>query len=191
MYCSKCGEPNDDSAKFCIKCGAQLLTLSRPGARPAAPAPSSGTWQGPAMPPQVGAAQTGRKISPGSWVSVVGAIAVLILFFVPWAWSWGGEASGLDYVAEPDGELLWVVVTPVCAVAALGILYLFRKQLVVSAWARIAAAIGGLIPLIVMYIEYQDRMTIKWGYIGTVVGLALLIVGSVLDLLPASRQEPI
>ena len=188
MYCSRCGEPNDDTAKFCIKCGAQLLLLGQPGAKPAASSPVPGAWQGPATPPWVGAEQSRRQTSPGSWVSMGAAIFILLLVFAPWA-SWGWiEMSGLELIT--DGDLAWLAVVPFCAVAALGILFVFRKQLVVSAWARIAAAIGGLIPMIVLYIDYQHALNIEWGSIGTVVGLAAVIGGSVLDLLSGSRTEP-
>ena len=114
---------------------------------------------------------------------------ILLLFFAPWASCGGEDLSGLNLVADTDGELAWVAVVPFCAVATLGILYVFRRQLVVSAWARIATAIGGLIPLIKLYIDYQDSVTIKWGSIGTVVGLAAVIVGAVQDLVLGSRQE--
>ncbi len=189
MYCSKCGESNDNASKFCIKCGAQLLALGQPGAKPAASSPVPGAWQGPATPPRAGAEQAGRKTSPGSWVSMVAAIVIVPLFFAPWASAWGwSDMSGLDLVN--DSDWLWLAVAPICAVAALGILYLFRKQLVVSAWARIAAAIGGLIPLIVLYIDNQQYLNFEWGFVGTAAGFVALIVGSVLDLVSGSRTEP-
>ncbi len=189
MYCSKCGESNEGAAKFCIKCGAQLLALGQPGAKPAASSPVPGAWQGPATPLRAGAEQMGPKISPGSWVSMGAAIVILPLFFAPWASLWGlVEMSGPDLATELGAD--WLAVAPICAVAALGILLVFRKQLVVSAWARIAAAIGGLIPLIALYNHYQQALNMEWGFVGTAVGFAALIVGSVLDLLSGSRTEP-
>ncbi len=41
MFCSRCGARNDDDAKFCEKCGADLGVMPKPtvpGAAPAAPA---------------------------------------------------------------------------------------------------------------------------------------------------------
>ncbi len=189
MYCSKCGESNEGAAKFCIKCGAQILVLGQPGAKPAPSSPVPGAWQGPATPLRAGAEQAGRKTSPGSWVSMGAAIVILPLFYARWAsaaYGWPVR-SGLSLV---KGGEHWLALAPICAVAALGILYLFRKQLVVSAWARIAAAIVGPIPLIVLYIDYQQYIVIYWGFVGTVAAFAALIVGSVLDLLSGSRTEP-
>lgn len=181
MYCSKCGESNENTAKFCIKCGAQLLVVSRPEANLPVPAPLSGAQRGQVLP--------GQKTSTGSWLSLGSAIVILLLFFAPWASCGGEDISGLNLVADTDGELAWVAAVPFCAAAALGILYVFRRQLVVSAWARIAAAIGGLIPMIKLYADYQDAVTIKWGSVGTVVALVALILGSVQDLIAGSRQE--
>src|SRR5436309_14035185 len=36
MFCSQCGTPNDDSAKFCLKCGARL-TAGAPTPTPPRP----------------------------------------------------------------------------------------------------------------------------------------------------------
>ncbi len=45
MFCSRCGAKNDDDAKYCDKCGADLSAMPRPvPAAPAAPA-------APPMPP--------------------------------------------------------------------------------------------------------------------------------------------
>ena len=35
MFCPKCGTSNDDSARFCAKCGAALAAAEAPAAVPA------------------------------------------------------------------------------------------------------------------------------------------------------------
>ena len=45
MYCSRCGKPNDDAARFCQGCGAEL-SAAMTGAGPAAAATSyAGFWK--------------------------------------------------------------------------------------------------------------------------------------------------
>ena len=39
MFCSRCGARNDDDAKYCEKCGADLGAMPRPGTPVAAAAP--------------------------------------------------------------------------------------------------------------------------------------------------------
>jgi hypothetical protein len=113
----------------------------------------------------------------------------LLLFFAPWA-SCGGEGvSGANLVATSDFDLKWVAAVPFCAVAVLGILYVLRRQLVVSAWARIVAGVGGLIPLIKLYADARDYVSIQWGSIGTVLGLAGVIGGAIHDLVAGGRKR--
>ncbi len=38
MYCSRCGTRNDDDAKYCEKCGADLASMPKPSVPGAAPA---------------------------------------------------------------------------------------------------------------------------------------------------------
>ena len=50
MFCSRCGARNDDDAKYCEKCGADLSAMPRPAAvAPAAAAPPAP----PVAPPMV------------------------------------------------------------------------------------------------------------------------------------------
>ena len=49
MYCSRCGRRNDDDAKYCEKCGADLGVMPKPAAG-AAPPPSPPP---PLVPPMV------------------------------------------------------------------------------------------------------------------------------------------
>ncbi len=54
MYCSRCGTKNDDDARFCEKCGADLTAMPKPSvpaAPPAAPAAPAAPPPGAAYPP--------------------------------------------------------------------------------------------------------------------------------------------
>lgn len=191
MFCSKCGAQNEDSATFCIKCGARLIALRSPQAEPPpAPRPVAPVEPGPAAAPSGRARPTApRKTPAGAWVSVGGAILVLLLFFAPWG-SCGGESfSGLRIATESEGEYTWVVAVPFCALAALGILYAFRREIRLSAWLRIAVGLGGLIPLVKLYDDMREVAQIEWGSIGTVLGLGAVILGGVQDLLQGSARD--
>jgi len=37
MFCPKCGTKNEDTARFCMKCGAQLVSIEQPRQAPPAP----------------------------------------------------------------------------------------------------------------------------------------------------------
>jgi TM2 domain-containing membrane protein YozV len=57
MFCPKCGTSNDDSARFCAKCGTALAVAAAPAA---GPGPATGTGSG-----------TMRSASPSSGGQVV------------------------------------------------------------------------------------------------------------------------
>ncbi len=71
MFCSRCGARNDDDAKFCEKCGADLATMPRPPAPTAAPAPPP-----PAAPPVVYAPDHHH-----AWWYPIGVWVILSAFF--------------------------------------------------------------------------------------------------------------
>ena len=63
MFCPKCGTKNEDTARFCMKCGAQLVSIEQP--RQAPPAPT-------AKP----------KRRPRSGLRVAAAVVVLLVLVV-------------------------------------------------------------------------------------------------------------
>ena len=63
MFCPKCGTKNEDTARFCMKCGAQLVSIEQP--RQAPPAPT-------AKP----------KRRPRSGLRAVAAVVVLLVLVV-------------------------------------------------------------------------------------------------------------
>lgn len=188
MFCSKCGTQNEDSAKFCIKCGTQLIRL---GLSPESPLPSHPPSTGKESEAQIKpggpVVQTGKPTT-GSWVSVGGAILILLLFFAPWASCSGTTFTGLDIVTESEGEYAWVAAVPFCALVVTGILYAFRRQIKLSAWLRIVSGIGGLIPMIKLYSDMREVAQLEWGSIGTVFGLGAVILGGVQDLVAKGNE---
>ncbi len=70
MFCSRCGARNDDDAKFCEKCGADLTTMPRP------PAPAPAAAAAPAAPPMVYAPSQHH-----AWWYPIGVWVILSAFF--------------------------------------------------------------------------------------------------------------
>ncbi len=69
MFCSRCGSRNDDDAKYCEKCGADLSTMPRP---PAPAAPTAPTAPVPVMYPPA---------HQHAWWYPIGVWVVLAAFF--------------------------------------------------------------------------------------------------------------
>ena len=85
MFCPKCGTSNDDSARFCAKCGTALAVAE-------APAPTPGT--GPGM-----ATGTMRSAAPSSGGQVVTGknptVALVLSIFL--GWLGGGQFYNGDW----------------------------------------------------------------------------------------------
>ena len=68
MFCPKCGTSNDDSARFCAKCGAALAVAAAPAA-----APGNGTGTGTmrsTSPPSSGQVVTGKNPTVALVISI-------------------------------------------------------------------------------------------------------------------------
>jgi hypothetical protein len=86
MYCSRCGSPNIDGARFCEKCGMGL-----PGAAPVETAAGAAAAPAPQPPPvytdpRVRGAAPYSVPGPGGKVYATGknpAVALLLSFFLP------------------------------------------------------------------------------------------------------------
>jgi TM2 domain-containing membrane protein YozV len=83
MFCSQCGSSNEDSARFCLKCGAALTTDSPPSTQnqpnqdaAASVPPFDPRVRGGPIPPT----QTGTKVYSSGKSPVV---ALLLSFFIP------------------------------------------------------------------------------------------------------------
>ena len=78
MFCSRCGARNDEDAKFCEKCGADLSLMPKPAATPAA-APPSGPVMPPSPPPPPYAYPPARH---RAWWYPIGVWVILSAFFL-------------------------------------------------------------------------------------------------------------
>ena len=75
MYCMKCGASNDDSARFCIKCGTTLVQVKAALPQPPLLAVRPVPYQTPPARPE-------RRRRVPRWLAIVGAVllALLLLF---------------------------------------------------------------------------------------------------------------
>ena len=110
MFCTSCGKPNDDSAKFCTSCGAKLEkpaaapSPAKPAAQPTATAPTA-----------TSAAATATKQPPNKLIIALACVLAVIVvagiaLFATWkAELWGGKtlpdpASLVQPAAAKDGK---------------------------------------------------------------------------------------
>lgn len=72
MYCMKCGTPNDDTARFCIKCGAKLVQVETTRPQPPPKAGRSLHYQPPP-------AKGGPRRRLPRWLVTVGAVLLTLI----------------------------------------------------------------------------------------------------------------
>ena len=72
MFCSSCGSPNDDSARFCHKCGASVGGATPP----APPGPDFSTMRG-------GPASTSTAVGKQYAIGKNPPVAMILSFFIP------------------------------------------------------------------------------------------------------------
>lgn len=89
MYCPKCGARNDEDARFCVKCRADLAAAR--GAVPPRRELSAGTSR---------LSSRGRLASSTTWRLVVPGLAVLAILLGGW-WALARSASSPVAVPEP------------------------------------------------------------------------------------------
>ena len=78
MYCSRCGGRNDDDAKFCEKCGADLSGMPRPSVPGGAPAVAAAP---PSPPPPMVPPTVYSPARPHLWWYPIGVWLILAGFF--------------------------------------------------------------------------------------------------------------
>ena len=144
MYCSKCGTPNADGARFCERCGTALGAAAPSPSQPPAATPSPihavspPPWQPPQAPPGPYADPRVRGAAPAYAPAAGGAYAagkspiaaVLLSFLIP------GVGQFYNGDNKKGGIMLGVFVASVILTAvAIG----FLGILVVWIWSMIDA----------------------------------------------------
>ncbi len=109
MYCSSCGTRNDDDARFCEKCGADLTGMPRSAGTRLAASPRPST-PSPAIPPTYY-----PPARPRAWWYPIGVWLILSAFFlfvdasttrtITWAY-WPIGILGIFMVGFPILRLL-------------------------------------------------------------------------------------
>ena len=95
MFCPKCGTSNDDSARFCAKCGTALAAAAAPAASPT-PGAGTGSMRS-ASPSSSGQVVTGKNPT----------VAVVLSIFL--GWLGGGQFYNGDWkkgLAMAAGSIL-------------------------------------------------------------------------------------
>jgi hypothetical protein len=133
------------------------------------------------------------SLSKGSIVSLVGALAALILFTVgPWLYQTVGPlrlgfSTGLDFASQGK-PLLYVV--PIAAILAPALLFLLRGFLP-ERYGAICLVVVGLIPTAYLLYSLSDLKVfigpfaigeLGWGFWATIIGLVLVAAGGLLNL---------
>lgn len=149
----------------------------------------------------------------GRFISGPAALLVLFLFFLPWVTVSCnglpiGEFSGFDLalgsklvaLAGQTGliapgtlsgdQLLFIM--PLIALSVLGLFIMavaIQKAAKLAAWGSLIAGLSGILVLLLRWLQLSDseamffEITIQPGLWGTVLGLILIVIGSVLELL--------
>ena len=108
MFCPKCGTSNDDSARFCAKCGAALAAAAAPAAGPATgPAPGAGTMRS-ASPSSSGQVVTGKNPTVALVISIfLGAFGGGQFYNGDWKKGLAMAVASL-LLGIPTGGLVWL-----------------------------------------------------------------------------------
>jgi RNA polymerase subunit RPABC4/transcription elongation factor Spt4 len=177
MYCPNCGKEAKEESRFCPECGVSLKQeeVARKSIEDKKPQAPSVTI----------------PLTPGKIITSLGAILVIVCFFLPWVHGCSGYELGTEAVkggSDPSIELLLLSAIPVLGAISLVLIWASRQGLGLS----LLSAIGGVISLLVLHSksdvpieEYQE------GVWGTVVGFILIVIGSVVELSSADEESKI
>jgi hypothetical protein len=130
-YCIHCGERLSAGARFCNRCGATVAAVGSPlPDRSMLPSnvearPVVGSTVLPSN-VQTRAQRQGAQIhapSSGSHLGVIGSLAALVAFFMPWVSCGPVSVSGMDAATGADGSSgsLVLLLLPLIAVALLAL----------------------------------------------------------------------
>ena len=178
MYCPECGKEIKEESKFCPECGTSLK-----GEEPVRKPVEDRKPQGPSVT---------ISLTPGKISISLGAILIIVCFFLPWARGCTGyeyARMGLEAVeggSDPSIEILLLLAIPALGVISLVLIWASRQ----GGLPSLLSAIGGIISLFVLYSK-SDVPIEKYqeGVWGTVVGFALIAIGSVMELSSADEES--
>lgn len=155
MFCKYCGKENNDGAKFCTGCGKSLQ-----GSEEHVPVQEN-------MFQQMGSGQT--EVKNGMKVNKVTSIITIV----------AGALALLIGIMDIDYD--WGIISFVCGAGFLvvGILSILKKS------TKLISIIEIVFGAITLLVGFACNMNFDWGYIGILIGAALLVVG-ILELLKKS-----
>lgn len=170
MYCSNCGKEVSEESRFCPECGASL----RQGEREHKSVEDRNLRRPSVIIP----------LTPGRISTSLGAILVIICFFLPWARGCSGyEYARMGLEAVEGGkdlsiELLLLLAIPVLGVSSLVSIWTSRQ----GGLSSLLSGIGGIVSLFMLHSK-SDIPIEKYqeGVWGTVVGFTLVIIGSIME----------
>lgn len=193
MFCTQCGTQNDDTNRFCTRCGQSLTPISQADR---------------AEPVQRPSQVVSAHVTPGSLIAVVASAIALIGFFLPWVsaacsntqWEWIELHDETGLALAMAGELpcraghygfLLVVPLAACFVLVVSYLdYVHGRMRRASIRAQMVASFIGLVAVFVSYGQFYFWRNLAWGsgIRATVLGLVGVLVGSLLNLADLRRQ---
>jgi len=195
VYCAKCGAENKAGYRHCIKCATLLITLTAPTPKqretkvPSADLPSPPAMHAREREPTAEAATTTTPAGDG--LGALGALVVLVAFFLPWVRACGQPMSAWQLANEAtvQGKEQFYL-TPVAAVLALLFIgWVMSRSAVMRGQAGriifILATVGVLPALDLLYSIYtrgRGSLEPMYGLWLTLAGFGALFAGAIMEI---------
>lgn len=175
MNCPQCGYENPPIAKFCGRCGTPQT-------------PQQSFHQQPQSQFQ-NLQPKGKGIFGMFLVSPIGALIAIICFSFPWIEVHCDNKTldtktGFD-IAFHD-EKIFIIVLVLAVMIITGVLiFKFIKKPVIGMPIALAGAVISLVIMTIKYLDYMDKygkeiFKVKFGAIGTTIGLFIAFIGGIL-----------
>jgi len=202
ITCSNCKRTNKVDARYCKYCASSLSSASNQSASANAtssppviePSAISSPLIETASPVEISSASTPStrtKDDPRSWISVSGAVFVLICFLLPWM-ELRGCNNRVIFTGPEMVSLHWVYLSaPILAVVILAVYLLCRnKRMLYKARPFIIGVSAIAFSLAVyLYSTKGEETKLKSGFAGTVMGFAMAILGCFFMKRPAHNKS--
>lgn len=138
-----------------------------------------------------------RSVTPGTSISGIAAVILIVLFFTPWFSACGIQFSGADLAGGMDGESApWLFGIPLVglAVVVIALRNLNQPLKHITRWARYVLILAAypLLCLIALYAQFlassDDAMfdvraliEFEFGFYGTLLATIAMAIGAALD----------